>query len=421
MARMARRESSNGTPSPNIATTLYNMRLQSIAFLATFAAASLAAHAGTAPAASGKGTLDTAVAPKEKSVFDEIWDLAHLYHDKDNSVIQDLWLTGRYHGQYHWSDSDTTSDDAYESRRFRAGLEAKLFNQFTIKGEMQSAADFDTFYNGFTELYVQWKPSDAFAVTVGKQKPKFTHDWSTSSRYHNYFERSQLLNEIHPDYTPGVSFNGKVGNFSYYTGIFSNEPSNKVGDEFSNFDGGESYIAQIGYDFASSLHTDQADWRLEYLHSENNEQSEIFSHFDDVVATSISLRDGRASLMNELTYGFGSADGDVFGVNFQPGYFLTDKLQVVGRYQVATSDGAEGITAQKRYEKTVGLGKGDLYQAGYAGLNYSAYGHKMKFMGGVEYATLGGHESWTALLGVRIFWGPESKGSFPVAYPKTNE
>lgn len=381
------------------------------------------ANAGTATAAaSGKNIPETAVTPKEESIFDKIWGLTKLYEDKSNPFIQELRIGGRYHGQYHWADGDTAEDDGWEDRRFRIGLEGKfLHEKLSLKADMVSGSDFDPFYNGFTELYLQYKVHDAFAITVGKQKPRFTYDWSTSSRYHNYFERSQLTNQFRPDYTPGVAFSGKLGSFSYYTGLFSNSPSDNVGDEFSEFDGGASFIAQIGYDLKEMLKTDSADWRLDYLYSDHNDKSTIFDHFDHGVATSIAIRQGKASIATELLYGFGSDAGDALGANIMPGYFITDKLQLVGRYQIATSDGAKGLSAQRRYERSAGLGKGDLYQAAYAGFNYYLYGHKLKLMGGVEYADLGDHDAWTALLGVRIFWGGESKGAFPTGYPKTND
>ena len=87
----------------------------------------------------------------------------------------------------------------------------------------------------------------------------------------------------------------------------------------------------------------------------------------------------------------------------------------MARYQLAGSDQADGLRAQKRYERNVGMNSGDLYQAGYAGVNFHVAKHRIKLMAGVEYATLGGQESWTAWTGVRMFWGPHSRGPFPMA------
>lgn len=368
------------------------------------------------PGQSSKESLTKAIVHSvDESIYDKIWGLTKFYDNKDNPIIQSIRLTGRYHGQYHWTDADTGSDDAWEHRRFRIGLEVGLFKDVLLKGEMESTSDFEDFYNGFTELYVQWKPAPEFAVLVGEQKPKFTNDWSTSSRYFNTFERSMLLNQFRPDYAPGVVFTGKIGHFNYYTGGFTNTPDRDIGQEFSEFGGGGSLIAQIGYDFKDAWKMDLADWRLEYLYSDSNEQSTIWNYFDHGIATSLALREGGVGLVGELLYGTGSRS-DAFGINLIPSIMLSDKLQAVLRYQVAFSDAEEGLAGQSRYERAAGAGRGDLYQAGYAGFNYFLYGHKLKLMGGVEYANMSGpkgFDGWTALLGVRVFWGPETKGMYP--------
>jgi phosphate-selective porin OprO and OprP len=390
-----------------------------LSFTAVYCSATLAL-AGTA----AKAPPSDAVAPKEKSVYDQIWGLADWYDNPDNPVVQAIRLTGRFHMQYHWTDLDTGSSDDFEFRRFRIGLEMDLFKEFMIKGEMLSGSDFDPFYNGFTELYVQWKPSSAFALLVGKQKPKFTYDWTTSSRYHLYFERSQILNHLKPDYTPGIVATGKLGKkWGYYAGVFSNSPSDELSEEFSAIDG-TSYIAKISYDLSETLGVDSAEWSLEYLHSETNENSSIFTTVENAVATSVAMRQGRFGAAVEVVYGEGGDDGDVFGVNLMPTWKLTDRLHLVSRYQVATSNGEEGLNPQRRYEREAGGGAGDLYQAGYLGFDYYIYGHKMKLMTGVEYASMSGsngYEGWTGLVGLRFFWGPDSKGSFPTGTPKAGE
>ncbi len=364
------------------------------------------------------------VAPKEKSVYDQIWGLADWYDNPDNPVVQAIRLTGRYHMQYHWADLDTGESEDFEFRRFRIGLEFDLFKEFMLKGEMVSGSDFDPFYNGFTELYLQWKPDSAFAILVGKQKPKFTYDWTTSSRYHLYFERSQILNHMRPDYAPGVVITGKLGKkWSYYAGAFSNSPSDDLSEEFTEFDG-SSYIAKVMYDMTETLGVDSAEWTLEYLHSKTNENSTIFQTVENAVATSLAMKEGRFGGVVELVYGEGGEDGDFFGANIMPAWMLTDKLHLVGRYQIATSNGEKGLRPQRRYEREAGGGPGDLYQAGYLGIDYYIYGQKMKFMTGVEYASMSGkagYEGWTALVGMRFFWGKDSKGSFPTGYPKAGE
>ena len=108
-------------------------------------------------------------------------------------------------------------------------------------------------------------------------------------------------------------------------------------------------------------------------------------------------------------------NGDAIGLSIQPGYFITRWLQVVGRYQVAGSNEDNGLRAQRRYEREGGLGTGDQYHAGYLGLNCYIAQHRFKVMTGVEYASLGGKDVVTGSVAVRMFWGPQSRGPFPMA------
>ncbi len=103
--------------------------------------------------------------------------------------------------------------------------------------------------------------------------------------------------------------------------------------------------------------------------------------------------------------GLDSKDGSAAGLNLQPGWFLTDTTQLVARYQLSVSDDERGLRAQKRYERAAGMTVGDLYQAVYLGLNRYIVGHRLKLMSGIEYATLGGEDCWTASVAVRLFLG----------------
>jgi phosphate-selective porin OprO and OprP len=380
------------------------------AFLAFFST-------GWLPVAVAGSPTEAAVGSKEEFIFDKIWNVTELYHDDGNSILQDLSVTGRFHGQYHWSDGDTADDDGWETRRARIGLEAKVFNDFTVKVEMTSASNFEPSFNGFSNFAVQWHPDDAFVLTVGKQLPRFTYDYSISTNVHPYIERSQLLNQLRPDRAPAVSIQGRMDKFSYYTALVSNTPSDDLAEEFGSYDGGASFIATIGYDVRDTFHTSAADMRLEYLHSEHNERSTIYNLFDHVLATSLVLRERRVSLATEVIWGLASERGDAIGLNVMPGWFITRKLELVARYQIATSNSDTGLSAQPRYERTVDLPPGDLYQAAYAGFNYFIYGPRFRIMGGVEFADMNGHDVWTALLGVRLYWGPDAKTAFPVGYP----
>jgi phosphate-selective porin OprO and OprP len=348
------------------------------------------------------------------TLAEQLANLGRVYHSEDeNSLFQDVWILGRYHGQYHWSEGSAGEDEGYESRRVRLGTQFTLLKKLTIHAQAISGSDFEPAYNGFTELWAQWQFSKEFSITVGQQKNRFTWDRNLSSRYISYLERSAVTNMFNVDYTPAVVFQGTLGNFNYYTGVFTNKSGTDMWDSFTNLNSGWSYLFAGTWDLKKSLGTDHAWINASYVHSEANENATNMNRFTDGVAAALILTEGPLGLTTEATLGYGAETGDVWALNFQPTYFLTDKVQLVGRYQLAGSNGDEGIQAQKRYERNAGLGRGDLYQAAYFGVHYLIAAHRIKLISGVEYATVGGEHTWTASCGFRIFWGPHSNGPYP--------
>lgn len=342
-------------------------------------------------------------------------DLGLLYRDDEHPFLNEIWFLGRYHGQNHWSQSSLgAEDEGWENRRFRIGGQIRLFKNLTLHAQMVSGSDLEPFYNGFTELWASWRFSDAIALTVGQQKHRFTHDRNVSSRYLNTLERSLLTNMFALDYTPAVTLSGRIGPWSYYTGIFSNATGRDMSQAFTDFDSGYSLLASTTLDLHSVIPTDSAFLNVCYLRSYANEKATNLNYFDHGISTALILTHGPASIVTEITAGLGADRGDNLGLNLQPSLFLTDRLQIATRYQLAGSDGPTGLRAQRRYEREVGLSTGDLYQAGYLGLNYYIAGHRVKLMTGIEYSTLGHEDNWTASVAVRVFWGPHSRGPFPM-------
>ncbi len=368
-------------------------------------------------AAADRRSATDAVAPAPPvTLGEQLENLGRIYQNKANPIMQEFWLLGRYHGQQHWSDGSNGSyEEAFENRRLRMGFQGKFFNKLTLHAQMVSGTDLEPFYNGFTELWAQWSFSDALNLTVGQQKHRFTHDRNVSSRYLNYLERSMLTNMFALDYTPAVTISGKIGSFSYYTGLFSNATGPSMGNAFTKYNSGWSYIASATYDFGKSLGTDAAALNVGYLYSDLDAQATNMNRFTNGLSAALILTEGPFSLVTEATSGLGGARGSVHGINLQPGVFLTDKLQLVARYQYATADELGGIRAQRRYERFVGLNNGSTYQAGYFGANYYIAKHRLKLMTGVEYSKLDNLDVWTGSVAFRFFFGPHSKGPFPMA------
>lgn len=367
------------------------------------------------PAANRELLCDESDSDKPKTLAEKLENLGRLYKNDDNPVLQEWWFLGRYHGQYYNADSDTARNDDWENRRFRIGSQARLFEKLTLHAQMVSGFDMNPFYNGFTELWSQWAFDDAFVVTVGQQKHRFTHDRNVSSRYINTLERSMLLNMFNADYTPAVTASGRSDKFAYYTGVFSNATSSDIWDAFTDYDSGYSLLASGTWDVNDHFDLDEAFLNVCYLYSDANANATNLNRYRDGVSTALILTEGPSSLVSEALLGTRSANGDAFGINIQPGYFFTEKLQLATRYQLAFADEDNGLLAQRRYDRTVGVNTGDLYQAGYAGFNYYIAGHRIKLMNGIEYADMNGRDVWTASVAFRVFWGPHSNGPFPMA------
>ena len=365
--------------------------------------------AGMAGSAIADKAPATVAATKEPSDFDKLWSLATLYKSDANPFIEELKLRGRYQGQYHWMDSNQGDADNWENRRSRLGFDAKLFDkQIELRLDAQSTDEFDPFYDRLVDAYLKWRPSDAFSLTLGKQKPQIGYyDWLQSTNYQPTFERSQIFNQLKVDRTTGAVAEGKVDKFTYQAGIYSNE----VDREFGHFEGGISYGAGLGYDLKESLGLKKADLRLDWLHSDLDKNDTVLSKYKNLVSATLWLKDNRWSLVTEAFFATGGAP-DAFGFYVQPTYdLIPEKLQLVGRYSLSTGDGAQSVSLQKRYEAEApnlsAGGQGETYQSAYLGLQYFIYGDKLKVLAGAEYSHLGGgsgkdFEGLTFLTGLRL-------------------
>jgi len=375
-----------------------------------------------APASTGKSTPEPA---KPSDPCEDIWALATLYKNESNPFIQEFALTGRYHGQFADMDGDHGDADGWDNRRFRYGFRAKLWHDFEVKHDFFADLNNGDWYAGFTESYIAWKSSDALILTAGKQKAKFSLDFSTSSREILTIERSIMTNNLGIDFHTGLSAAGKNGNWSYYTGVFNNDVRDRITDEmeYGDLSGGWSWIASIAYDCREQTALDKAVVRLDYLHSDHNDEDDLLTRFDDAVALSFNAKKDKLGVITEIMWAEGDEasgrrdDGEMWGFYVMPTYDVTSRFQVVGRYTHAEGDDYT-LRAQGRYERgseiggiiLPGAGYGDNYNAYYLGLTYYLCGHKLKLMSGLEYsefdgsAANGDNDAWTWVNGLRLYW-----------------
>ena len=338
----------------------------------------------------------------------DLWDIPRLYSDSDSLLVNDLKLVGRYQWQYADLNSDQGDWSDSESRRFRLGTEAKVFgDDWKLKAEINVNDDFSPFYKSLEEAYIKYQGNDSFNITIGKQKPSWSYEWSTSSRKILTFERSLLVNQLSPKKTTGISASGSVENWNYILGIYNGN----IDEEFGDFDdSGEFALASIGYDYSKGTDFDKAAWRLDLLHN-RDQTNNAAKPYKNSISLNHSLSQGAITLNTDLIHAGGYSD-DAYGIVLLPTYDISDKLQLVARYTYASSDG-DGLRAQKRYERKASLtdsGYGEDYQSYYLGLNYYINDHKLKLMTGIEYADMNGgndggdYSGWTLFSGLRLYF-----------------
>jgi phosphate-selective porin OprO/OprP len=349
----------------------------------------------------------------ELSLKERFENLGLIYQDKNAKGLQELWLLGRYHGHYHDTSGVGRSDSGLESRRTRLGFQARMYDHLTVHAQAISGSDFEPTYNGFTELWVRWEFNPALQLTVGQQKHRFTHDRNVSSRYMSFMERSMFTNMMGLDYTPAVTLSGRVGKLDYYAGVFSNQAGTDMWEAFTELHSGWSGLAAVTYDLGQLGGADTATFYGSLLHSEARTGATNLTRFDDAASVALILTEGPAALVTEVTAGFGGTRGDAIGLNLQPSLFLTDKLELVTRYQLASASQTGGLRSQRRYESVAGLPNGEHYQATYLGLNYYLAGHRIKLLTGMEHARMNNRDAFTLFAGFRMFFGPHSNAPYP--------
>lgn len=343
----------------------------------------------------------------ESKTFCDYWAIPPLYKNGGNPFLQELGLHGRYHGQYYMLDSDQGDNDEWENRRWRVGAHASMFNFLKASIDINIDDEFSPWYASIEEAVLRAEFSESFNLSVGKMKPNFTTEYSTSSKKIITFERSLLVNQLAPDKASGVTADGEVGKFDYNVGVYSGD----INDEFGDFNEGVFTLTSVGYDFSDATGLDKSRFHLDYVwnSSESNNSASPYNHS---FSTGLELASGPVGLMTDFIYATG--EDDAYGVVLMPTYDITDQLQLVGRYQYAHGEN-DSLRAQSRYERHAPLltdgGHGEDYNAFYAGLNYYICEHKLKLMSGIEYSDLndeagdgGEFSGWTWFNGVRLYF-----------------
>ena len=354
---------------------------------------------------------DTAARDMNRSAYDKIWQFAKWYKNDSNPVVQQVLFSGRYQHEYTALGADQGNNGEWNVRRMRFGPKVTLFKNWLVHGEIEvNPQEAEPFYLRVTDLYVKWTKNPAFQVTVGKHGVAFTMDGSTSSKELLAIDRSNLSNNIWfgYEYIPGISVSGELDAWRYYGGLYSGGTGNR---EFGEFDAGVFTLVAVGYDFGEALGVKEALLMGNYVYQQEDPDNTFTRPLDHVGSVNFKFEAERWGVRGDLSYASGYLEqGDLFGLMAMPFVNLTDKLQVIARYTLITSDLPNGVRLAN-YERRVVPRRGDRYREGYLGLNYFFYGHKLKLQSGLQFADLqdrandGGEYvgvSWTN--GLRVSW-----------------
>ncbi len=349
------------------------------------------------------------------SFFDRIWAVPVLYENDDNPTIQSFALIERYHGQYWSVRADQGDAQDWENRRMIAGFKSMWFQNFELEAQMYLKSGSGSIYDGLYVASIKWMPKGVdFSLNVGRMDYLFTGlERTKSSKVINTVERGLLANQIMPAEVVGAHLRGRRGRFSYQAGVFSRS----IEEEFSDFDTGAAAMMGVAYD--TSLLFDEDSLHLDYLYNSRKTEGNAFRPYRHIASLWYKGGSGRLGLGVDLTVALPrETDDSVWGLTLEPTWVLleellgySDPLQLVFRYQYATSSEDNGLHLQRRYEEKVTVGEGDNYHALYAGLNYYIYGQKLKLMLGGEYASMddhandgGDYHGWTWFGAIRTYF-----------------
>jgi phosphate-selective porin OprO/OprP len=306
-------------------------------------------------------------------------------------------------GDADWSDLDL--------RRFRFGAKLRLFESVTFHTEAEfDPQGGDLGYERLTDTYVQWSPSDALALTVGKHGVAFTMDGQTSSKQLLAIDRSNLSNNIWftDEYISGISVSGEMSQFVYNVGVFTSGAKDRG---FGDSNGGEFVLATIGRDFGSRLSANEALLRFNYVDNEPDPNNSFTRSLEKIASLNFSFERDRWGVRSDVSSARGYlGQSDLVGLMVMPFLNLSDKKQLVFRYTLLDSDDPNGVRFA-RYERELASGRGDDYREFYAGFNYYWYGHKLKLQTGLTYADMsdiaadgGAYTGWSWTTGFRVSW-----------------
>lgn len=374
--------------------------------------ASRAAREGLRLPSAARASLSQAPAAQaEPSIYDRIWRFAEWYRNDKARFVQRVQFSGRYQHDFALVDSDQGDHDEWNIRRFRMGGRVTMFRTFMVHVEVDmNPQEHDPFYVRLTDAYLQWNRSPRFVIQGGKQAVPFTSEGATSSRELISIDRSSVGTNIWfpQEYMPGVSVSGRVAPWTYRAGLYSSGAMNR---EFGEFTGGVFTLALLAYDFGPKLGIREATLTGNYLYQQEDPNNTFTRELQHILSIHTRFEDAKWGLRTDVSKATGYlSQPDLWSIMALPFMNVTPRFQIVGRYTMVKSDGANGVR-HTTYENEVVTGRGDRFEDFYAGANYYFYAHRLKLQTGVQWGDMedrandgGAYSGFAWTSGVRVGW-----------------
>lgn len=308
-----------------------------------------------------------------------------------SSNVRDLQIRGRVQGQFGYTQAknDDGKEDysTFELRRVRLGMRGTLFDDFRAQVEANFLPTDDDDFS-MRSAFIQWRKHKPAYIKLGYDKPVFGFEENTSSAEILTVERTLINNTLVPGPLTGLSLEGTHGVASYAAGIYTDR-ANRNADGSDN----DQYLINVsgGIRLDDMIENAKLRFRADYLRSDDDGGNFGGTYERDAMALSGHFAMNGFDLRAEYMIGRDNGD-NTWGWYVMPSQFLTDKLQLVARFEMAEADRADGLRAPSRYmRRAVDASadqRGDAYKAGYLGLNYYLAGNNHKFMLGAEYSEL---------------------------------
>lgn len=349
--------------------------------------------------------------------LDRLWARATLYRGGADAWLSEFRLIGREQVDWYDFSDGQARNEGFANRRTRLGFDLLTRDRLNAHVEVDWAARAGAFhYNKLTDCYLKQDWADGWAFTLGKQSTRITLDGATSANQLLTIERSAIAWNIGvpEDSVPGANLERTDGPWYFRVGLFS---AGVASPGFGDFRAATIGIVSVARDFAPPGSSDHAVVRLDGMVQGDDPANATgkpgaFTR-DHAQAWSLNARleHGPWALGLDLAASTGRrAQSDLQGVEVMPSYRFNEDWQAVYRFTWLESAQADGVRFT-RYENAVNAGRGDRYREHYLGLNRYFYGHRLKWMFGLQRTDMhdaaangGSYHGWGLSSGFRVYW-----------------